>query len=1062
MANSIEVVVSKQALDGLDELYKNLDKSHKKIIEISKQQIDFAGGTSVKGLADFNAKMKEAVTLNEKLAKENLNLEANLKKVTQAEKQANAERVKELQLQKQREVAVDKYNTQLAKEEQKLATASNMYNKVQAELNKLQFAYQNLAVRQAQGISLSKTEAQQMDYLRNRIQMHDKTLKAVDATMGKYQRNVGNYANSFNPLNNSIAQLGREAPAFANSIQTGFMAISNNLPIFFDAMGQVIAQNKELQAQGKPIKSALSQVFGALFSFQTLLSVGVTLLTVYGKEIVAWASSLMGASEALDELNKNQKEFSNARFQGKKDAQGDIIELKKYLAVYNDTSLSVQDREIAYKKLSQQYAYYIKNVSDATIINGKYSDGVNKLLIDLEKQKALEKETSLQVTNKQKLIDIQKEIEQTKVKLNLAKESVKSAESLSYAERSRADLLNRALDKEAKYKTSLLNLKNQEDLYQKAINKNEVEIIKLTKDRIGLEYQEDKQREKKKKDLKELADLQIDQADFLAREFELRKKVYENAIENNKLIADDEKNTLAERIQAYQLYMSLKEQLIKAQFEEENRVIDAEYKNQIDSVNEAYNEQIKAINKGVIDGGAKRIQAENEKNDALKALEKKYFIDRSISYENFEQQQKELRDKYAKEEEYALIQKFTKLNETNEIQLAKLNALRNRNFTGGTLTQETPLSSFKSYYDEKSKIEEEAKLKSLKSDLAINEAKLQSLTFNNKTESEEYKKLTAEKISLEIQLQDVIDANTDKQIKELERYKIAVESYMQSFVDSFGEQSGFSKMFDILSGKIEGFGKDATVTALAVSEAFQQAFNTISESSQANFEAEYNRLEMQKKNVILFAGEGTEAKEEIERQYEQKRKEIARRQAEEQKKLAIFNATIDTIQGVVGAIARVDLYPYNFVLAGLIAGLGAAQISSISSQQVPAFWKGTDNAPEGLAWTQEKGAEVITDKNDNVKTMGNNKGAQLTYLNKGDKVYKSRQDYINKQLMNAGIQPMRSVVDNFAENNSLTTNDFNAGISKLAKTMQSNKGSNTQVYFNNKRIDTDYFKGQRV
>ena len=156
-------------------------------------------------------------------------------------------------------------------------------------------------------------------------------------------------------------------------------------------------------------------------------------------------------------------------------------------------------------------------------------------------------------------------------------------------------------------------------------------------------------REKKKKDLKELADLNIEQADFLAREFELRKKVYENSIEANKAIFDDEKNTLTERLYAYQLYMNLKEQLVKAEYVEQNRVIDEEYKNQTESINQAYNDQIKAINKGVIDGGAKRIQAETEKNEAIKALEKKYYIDRSINYEDFEKAQKSIRDEYSKE-----------------------------------------------------------------------------------------------------------------------------------------------------------------------------------------------------------------------------------------------------------------------------------------------------------------------------------------------------------------------------------------------------------------------------
>lgn len=146
-----------------------------------------------------------------------------------------------------------------------------------------------------------------------------------------------------------------------------------------------------------------------------------------------------------------------------------------------------------------------------------------------------------------------------------------------------------------------------------------------------------------------------------------------------------------------------------------------------------------------------------------------------------------------------------------------------------------------------------------------------------------------------------------------------------------------------------------------------------------------------------------------------------------------------------------------------MGALGAAQIAMVSAQEIPQFWKGTDNAPEGFAWTQEKGAEVITDKNGNVKTLGNNKGAQLTYLNQGDKVYKSHEDYINRELAKNGIMMMGSSISNYSENKSLSKDDFNNGISKLAKTFKSQQHtSNTQVFLNNKRVNTDYFKGQKV
>ena len=1046
MANVIDIIVSKQAQAELDKVIASLRTTHDEIIKINQQGLKINSGASPKNPQQMNTSVKETIALNEKL-------EATNNKLIASEKKLQNERIKDLQLQKQREQSVDKYNTQLSKEQTKLAAAANMYNRLQAEMNKLQFAYQNLAVKQAQGATLTKVEAQQMDYLRGRIQMHDKTLKSVDANMGKYGRNVGNYASGFNPLNNSIAQLGREMPAFANSVQTGFMAISNNLPIFFDAMQGVINQNKELQAQGKPTKSVLSQLAGGLFSFQTLLSVGVTLLTVYGKEIVNWVSALWGASEALDELNKNQKEFNNSRVTGTKESIKDTTELEKRVRTMRNSNLTDQERLIALKEIRSQFPFYFQGLKDEALLNGNIENNLKKLNKALKDNGVLNKAQEANIKNKERLVDLREELRLNELNIAYNKKQLEQRKKVKISDDFETAKEQRRLTTDAsnKYNDSLnkrLSLQSQINQFDKAIATNKKIENDLAGKTVGLRYKEDVLNEKKKKDLKELADLQIDQVDYLAREFELRKKILENGISNNKLIADDEKNTLSERIDAYKLYMSLKQQLVQEDYDEQNRIIDSEYKSQINSINDAYDDQIKSINKGVIDGGKKRVQAENEKNEALKALEKKYFYDRQISYTDFEQKQKEIRDTFSKEEEYALLQKFTKLNQLNEIQQAKLNALQNRNFTGGTLTKESPLSAFKTYYEDRAKIEEDAKVKSLKNDLEANKTKLQSLTFNNKTNSEEYKKLIAEKISLETQLQDVVDANEDKKIKKLEEYKTLLDNTFKGFIDDFGGGSGFGKMLDILNGGLDKFEGDAKAVALTISEAFQEAFNTISASSQANFDAEYNRLEMQKNVSLQFAGESATAKEEIERQYEEKRRAIARREAEAKKKQAIFNIAIDTAQAVVAALPKIPL-------SIAIGVLGAAQIAVVNSQQIPQFWKGTDNAPEGLAWTQEKGAEVITDKKGNVKTMGNNKGSQLTYLEKGDKVYKSQQDYINKTLVGAGIQPIR-------ERNSLTTNDFNNGISKLAKTMQGYTGSETKVYLNNKQINTDYYKGKKV
>jgi len=268
-------------------------------------------------LANSLEKVKQSEIELTKAEKEKANA---IVKLNQVQRSQNQTEISNLRTKTQLIALEEKHEKQLAREQAKLQASENLYVKVQTKLNSLSNEYKDLATRKEMGLSLTAKEEQRYLSLQNRIQTYDKTLKAVDATMGKHQRNVGNYAGSFNPLSNSINQLTREMPAFTYSVQTGFMALSNNIPIFTDAIGNAIKQNKELIAKGEPTVKVLNQVAGALFSFQTLLGVGITLLTVYGKEIGEWISGLTEGSNALRELNENQKAFINSQKEGRKES----------------------------------------------------------------------------------------------------------------------------------------------------------------------------------------------------------------------------------------------------------------------------------------------------------------------------------------------------------------------------------------------------------------------------------------------------------------------------------------------------------------------------------------------------------------------------------------------------------------------------------------------------------------------------------------------------------------------------------------------------------------------
>ncbi len=903
MANVIDILVSKQAQAELDKVISSLKVTHEEIIKINQQGLKINSGGSPKNPQQMNNSVKESIALNERLDATNKKMIVTAKQLEQASiRESNARNA----LNKQRETTLN----QLAKEEAKLAIAGNYYNKLQAELNNLSFAYKDLATRQQMGANLSRVEAERMAYLEKRIKTLDTTLKGVDGAMGKYSRNVGNYAGSFNPLNNSIAQLGREMPAFANSVQTGFMAISNNLPVFFDAMQNVIAQNKELQAQGKTTKSALSQLAGALFSFQTLLSVGVTLLTLYGKEIVNWVSSLWGASEALDELNKNQKEFNKSKSEGTKASIVERTEVDKNLRVMRNSNLEAEKRNIALTNLRNQYPLYFKNLTDEQMLNGNITVVMKQLNQALKDRAQLNKATESNVKNKERLFDLEAELKTLKAIELQQRNSLRTAVENGLSAQGLATISNQL------NKTQQKRLEIEKDVvaFQKAIASNDIIINDLKGKQIELEGQLNKEKEKKVKLQKE----ELFYAEANSRE------AFQNTIS------------------------AMQGQLDKMS------ILNPQYK-------------FLEFNLRLVKDAYEALYGEQKKQESVQDP------------------------------------KF------------------------GTLE----------YYE---------KLKSVLQEQ-------QKTIADTNPEWESYNKLI-EAVQIDI------DILTGKQ-KKLNETFFDSQGYFKGFIDSFSADSGFSEIFnvmDLLNQNFETVEEKAKVVGLAISEAFQQAFNTLSTMSDANYQQMYSNLERQRDVSILFAGESTTAKEEIERQYEERRKRIQRQQAESQKRLAMFNIAINTAQAIVSALPNIPLS----VAIGII---GAAQLAMTASQPIPQFYKGTQNAPEGLAWTDEKGAELHTDKNGKIKDLGSSKGARLKKLEKGDKIYTAsqtkkmmdlygfNQDFNNIMLTN-GIS-----TSNF-NNNSLNLEPLNARLDRLTSVV-ANKSEVTIV---NNESGTKYYErvnGQR-
>lgn len=323
--------------------------------------------------SNYAKNLQEVTDVSNKLRK-------STDELTKTEKQLQAQQKADIVLRNKRIKAFEKQDKAIAREQKALERTSGLYNKVQQRVKSLTLQYNQLATKKALGQKLTTSELSGLKQITLQLNKYDAVLKKVDADVGKHQRNVGNYKSAYDGLGWSVAQLAREAPAFANSIQTGFMAISNNLPMLFDEISKTKREVASLRAEGIQTSGTFARLAKSIFSFQTLLSVGVTLLTIYGKDIVNWVSDLMSGDKALNNLAENTKKLNE---ESTKIASQSIPQFQALVNIVTDLTESEERRADAIKMLKDEYpdfnAEILKEKDNTALVNKEIEQYINKI-----------------------------------------------------------------------------------------------------------------------------------------------------------------------------------------------------------------------------------------------------------------------------------------------------------------------------------------------------------------------------------------------------------------------------------------------------------------------------------------------------------------------------------------------------------------------------------------------------------------------------------------------------------------------------------------------------------
>lgn len=370
--------------------------------------------------SDFIKNQKEIIRLEAEQAKTRQALQKELiesQRLMQQESRTRAQLTREkattIRLEETEARQIKRINRDREREMRVLQRSQGIYNAVQTRIKALTLQYNELATKKALYNNLTLREEGFLKGLNTTLNKYQSTLKKVDADIQNHRRNVGNYKSAYDGLGVSIAQLTREAPAFAVSMQTGFLALSNNIPILADEIQRLVIQNKNLIAQGQPTVSVLKQVATSFFGFQSLLSLGVLLLTLYGDELVSligdffnFRKELGAVEKTTEKLNKVNEEFGSISEKAGKAAAEEASNLMILRSSIEDTSLSSEQRNKAVNMLIETYPEYFKGLEREKILNGQVGDvydEVNKKIIQRARvtvaQRKLEELVALQVEN---------------------------------------------------------------------------------------------------------------------------------------------------------------------------------------------------------------------------------------------------------------------------------------------------------------------------------------------------------------------------------------------------------------------------------------------------------------------------------------------------------------------------------------------------------------------------------------------------------------------------------------------------------------------------------------
>lgn len=216
----------------------------------------------------------------------------------------------------------------------------------------------------AKDVQISMEElwaSQSSRYTRSKTQVETKIKEDAEAVVETFKqqgRQIEDNIEVTTRYGNSLANIVK---GFRSGTSFGLTALQNNIPLVAKEIEILNKKNQELNASGKESVNVFQQLVKGLFSWSSVVSIGTTLLLVYGRQIIDWGVALFKGKDALDAVKRSQQSLNEAFSSNSyKTAIKDVMELTSYIKLAKEGLI---DHEVAIHKYNETIGEVSKKVN---------------------------------------------------------------------------------------------------------------------------------------------------------------------------------------------------------------------------------------------------------------------------------------------------------------------------------------------------------------------------------------------------------------------------------------------------------------------------------------------------------------------------------------------------------------------------------------------------------------------------------------------------------------------------------------------------------------------------